>query len=251
MGGDTGGIERVYRGRGRRRLPWLNLGLTGVISVNALLQAGHFDDPYAYRDGPPGWLPLAVGLLMAASFVRLALEQLRAHTRVTATGITVQGGLGSRSWAWHKVYDIRVERAPRGNSPMGPQWLTYLYDVEGRRHLLWHLDDWQLDDAYAEVSELCLSAAPYRSLTWEPRPQVEARILRGAARRKAWTWAAYSALAVLIATFVVGIWAVIDGRPEHPFLLLVCVPLASFAVLGAVLHRYWTSHPPRSLAQQP
>ncbi|MGW3120595.1 PH domain-containing protein [Streptomyces sp. NPDC001107] len=248
--GDTSGIERVYR---RRRKPPLQyLGLMGLLGVNGLFQAGRFSDPYAYPDGPPVWEPLAVGLLLAAAFARLALEQLRAHTRVTAAGITVQGRLRSRSWTWGEVYDIRVERAPRGTGPQGgAQWLTYLYDFEGRRRLLWHLDDWQLADPYAEVSELCLSAAPYRSLAWEPRPQVEALILRGAARRKAWTWALWGALGVLAAMFVVDFGEIIDGRPDHPFLLLVCVPLASFAVLGAVLDRYWTTRPPGSLAGQP
>ncbi|MEV6942053.1 PH domain-containing protein [Streptomyces sp. NPDC051172] len=248
--GDTGGIERVYR---RRRRPQLrHLGLMGLLAVNAFFQSSRlFGDPYGHRDGPSGWPPLVFGLLVVTAFARVALEQLRAHTRVTAAGITVQGRLRSRSWAWQNVYDIRVERAPRGTNGMGPQWLTYLYDVEGRRRLLWHLDDWQLADPYAEVSDLCLSAAPYRSLAWEPRSQVEALILRGAARRKAWTWALYGALGVLAAMFVVDFLEIIDGRPDHPFLLLACVPLASFAVLGAVLDRYWTSRPPGSLAQQP
>jgi len=249
MGGDTGGIERVYRRR--RGLPWPQLVLWAVLGGNAFIQATRFDDPYAYHDGPPGWAPLTVSLLMVATFVRVALEQVRAHTLVTASGITVQGRLRSRSWAWHEVYDIRVEQAPRGTGPQGPRWLTYLYDNEGRRHLLWHLDDWQLGDPYAEVSELCLSAAPYRSLAWEPRPEVEARILRGAARRKAWKWAANSALGVLAAMFVVDFWEIIDGRPDHPFLLLVCVPLVSFGVLGAVLDRYWTGRPPLSPAPRP
>ncbi|MFF4506476.1 PH domain-containing protein [Streptomyces sp. NPDC001401] len=250
MGGDTGGIDRVYRRR--RKPPLQQLGLLGLLGANAFFQAGRFSDPYTHGDGPPGWPPLAFGLLVATTFVRVALEQLRAHTRVTTAGITVQGRLRSRSWTWGEVYDIRVERAPRGWGPQGgPQWLTYLYDFEGRRRLLWHLDDWQLADPYAEVSELCLSAAPYRSLAWEPRLQVEALILRGAARRKAWRWAVYGAIAVLVAMFVVDFWEIVNGGPDHPFLLLVCVPLASFAVLGAVLDRYWTSRPPGSLAQQP
>ncbi|MEU6146569.1 PH domain-containing protein [Streptomyces sp. NPDC047081] len=237
MGGDAGGIERVYRRR--RGLPWLQFGLLGVICANAFFQAVNFEDPNARLDGPPAWLPLTAGLLVTATIARVGLEQLRAHTRVTAAGITVQGRLRSRSWAWHEVYDIRVEPAPRGNGRLGPGWLTYLYDNEGRRHLLWHLDDRQLTDPYAEVSELCLSAAPYRSLIWEPRPAVEERIRRGVARRRGWTWALYISLAVLLAMFVVDFWTIVDGRPDHPFLLLVCVPLASFALLGTLLSRFW------------
>ncbi|NUQ97569.1 MAG: PH domain-containing protein [Streptomyces sp.] len=245
MSGDTGGIERVYRRR--RRLPWQHLGLMGVLFLNALIQTSRPSD----HDLLHRWVSWGLVPLIMAALVRIALEQFRAHTRVTASGITAQGPLRSRSWAWHEVYDIRVEQAPRGTGKLGPQWLTYLYDVQGRRHLLRHLDDWQLDDPYAEVSDLCLSAAPYRSLTWERRPQVEEEIRRRAARRKAWTWAAYGALITFGVMLVLDIGLVATGRPEHEFLLFVCVPLASFGVLGAVLDRYWTTRPPGSLAGQP
>ncbi|MFE0524382.1 PH domain-containing protein [Streptomyces sp. NPDC058954] len=238
MGGDTGAIERVYRRR--RRPPLLQLGVAVLIGGNALLHAGRFGDPHGDRYGPPSWMPWSVGVLFTATLVRIALEQLRAYTRVTASGISVQGRLRSRSWYWADVYDIRVEPSLRGSGSSGPRWLTYLYDFEGRRHLLWHLDDWQLGDPYAEVSELCLAAAPYRSLAWEPSPRVEELIRRGAARRKAWIRAGYSALVVFFAMFVVDFWEVVTGRPEHLFLLLVVVPLAFFGAVGAVLQRLTT-----------
>ncbi|MEU9395002.1 PH domain-containing protein [Streptomyces sp. NPDC048324] len=241
MGGDTGAVERVYRRR--RRPPLLQLGVAVLIGGNALFRAGGVGDPSADGYGPPHWMPLSVGVLFTATLVRIALEQLRAHTRVTASGITVQGRLRSRSWYWADVYDIRVEPAPRGSGSQGPRWLTYLYDVEGRRHLLWHLDDRQVGDPYAEVSELCLAAAPYRSLAWEPSPRVEELIRRGAARRKAWVRAAYSALAVLFVMFAVDFWEIVTGRPEHLFLLLVVVPLACFGILGAVLQRWSALRP--------
>ncbi|MET7478558.1 hypothetical protein ABZT17_29920 [Streptomyces sp. NPDC005648] len=65
---------------------------------------------------------------------------------------------------------------------------THLYDFEGRRFLLPQLDDRRLDDPYAEVSELCLAAAPRRSLSWERQPNVEDLILHRTARRKGWSW---------------------------------------------------------------
>lgn len=245
MSGDTGGIERVYRRR--RRLPWQYPVMVGLLCLNAVFQTSRsVDDPYG-----PRWEPWVVLPLMVVAVVRIGLEQFRAYTRVTAAGITAQGPLRSRTWTWHQVYDIRVEHAPRGSGRMAPQWLTYLYDFEGRRFLLRHLDDWQLADPYAEVSDLCLAATPQRTLTWERRSQVEERILRAAARRKAWTWAASGALITFLAMLVLGIGLAATGHPEHPFLLFVCVPLACFGILGAVLDRYWTSRPPRFRPQQP
>ncbi|WP_123975980.1 PH domain-containing protein [Streptomyces sp. Ag109_O5-1] len=245
---DEGGMEREYRKR--RKLPRAYLGLLGLVLVNAFIQtarvsgggAGGHED----RWGPPFF-----GVLILLTLVRVVLEQYRAYTRVTPAGITAQGPLRARTWEWSDVYDIRVEQAPRGSGRGAPQWLTYLYDYQGRRFLLPHLDDWQLDDPYAEVAELCLAAAPHRSLTWERRPDVEERILRGAARRKGWLWGTYGGLVMVGVMIVVSMALLIARGTDHPFLLIVCVPLASGAALGAVLQWYWAAHPPRSLARQP
>jgi len=242
---DSGdGIERVYRRR--RKLPWRYLGLVGLVFLNAMFQAWRtWDDPYA-----PHWGTWLFGLFTLVTIVRICLEQFRAHTRVTAEGVTTQGNLRSRTWAWDEVYDIRVVPAPRGSGGMAPQWPPYLYALQGRRFLLPHIDDWQLDDLHTEVSDLCLAAAPAHSLGWERRPQVEERILRRAARRKAWTWAGNGALIALFAMFVLSIGLVATGRPDNLFLLFVVVPLVSFGVFGVALQWYWSARPPRSLAGQ-
>jgi hypothetical protein len=244
---DEGGVEREYRRR--RKPPLAYLLLPGLLLMNAFIQTSR-----GSADGHGSgfwWGPPAIALLLATTVARTALEYFRAHTRVTAAGITAQGPLRARRWAWSEIYDIRVEQAPPGSGRAAPQWLTYLYDFQGRRFLLWHLNDWQLDDPYAEVAELCLAAAPLRSLTWERRPDVEERILLAATRRRAWTWGAYGAIAVFCLMFVTDIWRVAVGRPGHPFVLMVCVPLASGVALAAVLDRYWRTRPPRPPARQP
>jgi hypothetical protein len=244
---DMGGETREYRRR--RRPPGAHLLLLGVLMMNGLLQTGRLS---AEGDGGFRWAPPVFALLMAAALVRIGLEQYRAYTRVTTAGITKQGPLRARTWAWSEVYDIRVEPVPRGSGRMAPQWLTYLYDFQGRRFLLPHLDDWQLDDPYAEVAELSLAAAPQRSLAWERRPDVEERILRGAARRKAWLWGSYGAVAMMVVMIVVSLGLVLAERPDHPLLLMVGVPVASGVVLGAVLQWYWSIRPPRTgVAQGP
>ncbi|MFD4502011.1 PH domain-containing protein [Streptomyces sp. NPDC058457] len=245
---DEGGVEREYR---RRRNPPLGqFLLLGLILLNALIQTGRVD---ADRGGSRfRWEPPFIVALLVLAVARIALEQFRARTRVTAAGITAQGPVRARSWAWSEVYDIRVEQAPRGSGRMAPQWLTYLYDFQGRRFLLPHLNDWQLDDPYAEVAELCLAAAPHRSLTWERRPDVEERIRQGAVRRRAWMWGVYGGIGVFFAMFVVDIGLILMERPDHPLVLFVCVPLVSGAVLAAALQWYWSTRPPRDgVAQGP
>ncbi|MEU9452292.1 PH domain-containing protein [Streptomyces sp. NPDC048277] len=244
---DEGGIEREYRKR--RKEPLGRLLLLGVLLVNGVVQTGRFTA--GGREGVDRWGPPVFTLLLVVTMARIALEYFRAHTRVTAAGITAQGAVRARTWTWSEVYDIRVEPVPRGSGRMAPQWLTYLYDFEGRRFLLPHLNDWQLADPYTEVADLCLAAAPHRSLTWERRPDVEERIRQGAVRRKAWQWGSYGAVAMMVLMMVVGFGLIVTERYDHPFLLIVCVPLASGAVLGAVLQWYWSIRPPRSLPRQP
>ncbi|MEU6199440.1 hypothetical protein [Streptomyces sp. NPDC047061] len=92
----------------------------------------------------------------------------------------------ARTWTWQEVYDIRVERVRSEKAgSMYPTWMTYLYDFEGRRYPLPQLTDWQLDDVTTEVAVLRLDAAQYRGPRWEQRHDVEERIVRRTARRKA------------------------------------------------------------------
>ncbi|MFJ9347055.1 PH domain-containing protein [Streptomyces sp. NPDC101237] len=238
---DESGFEREYRKR--RRPPVAYLLVLGVVLLNALAQT-RMDE----SGGGPRWAPPVTVLLVVVALVRVLLEQYLAYTRVTGAGITARRPLRTRTWAWSEVYDIRVEPLPRGSGANGPRWFTYLYDFEGRRFLLPHLDDWQLADPYAEVSEVCLAAAPQRSLSWGRRPDVERRILRGAVRRKALLWGWYGAVAMLLVMFVVSVALVFGDWTGHPFLLMVCVPVASGAALTAVLQWHWNARPPRSLA---
>jgi hypothetical protein len=233
----AGGFEREYRKR--RRLPWRYLGLVVLVGANAVFRAVQ-----PHYSAPARWLPWVAALAMATAVARILLEQYRAYTRVTDTGITAQWAVRSRIWTWQEAYDIRVEHTPRGSGNAAPQWLAYLYDFEGRRFLLPQMDDWQLDDPYAEVAELCLAAAPYRSLAWERRLEVEERIRRRAGRRKGWKSGFSGALVVLVLMGLVGIWQVSVGFREDTVLELVCVPVATFFLLGALFSWYWTNRVP-------
>ncbi|MEU0966314.1 PH domain-containing protein [Streptomyces sp. NPDC005917] len=242
---DEGGLDREYRKR--RRLPAAEVLFLGAILANAL-----FRTVLDGRDGGRDWWwSVVLSLLIVVGLGRTLLAQYRAYTRVTAAGITARGPVRTRTWAWSELYDIRVEQGPRGSRPGDPQWLSYLYDFNGRRFLLPHLDDRQLADPYAEVSELCLAAAPQRSLDWERRPDVEERILRGAVRRKAWAWGVLGAMAMMVLMIVGPLTLLTVGWAADPLLLIVSVPLASGVVLSLLLQWYWSARPPRSLTRQP
>ncbi|MFD4603427.1 PH domain-containing protein [Streptomyces sp. NPDC058464] len=196
--GETTGVERVYRRR--RRLPGQYFVAAAVTIGVALLQV------YTGDSGLRRWGSLAFGLMLVTVLVMVPLNQYRAHTRVTAHGITAQWALRGRTWSWQEVYDIRVERAPGRNAGTTyPEWITYLYDFEGRRFTLPQLNSWQLDDPYAEVADLCAAATPYRGLTWERRPDLEERIVRRIARGKTWTVVVALALTALIIAVVLAV----------------------------------------------
>ncbi|MEW2397092.1 PH domain-containing protein [Streptomyces sp. NPDC046862] len=224
----SGGIEREYRRR--RGVPAANFSVAtaAVLVVVNALSAMTTSRPMAWQT------PALAAWLFAGG--RVVLEQWRARTYVTAEGVTVRGPLRTRTWPWAGVYGIRVEEGRRG-SPGSPRWPAYLYGTDGRRVRLPHLDELQLDDPVAEVSDLC-AAAVRLGLTYpETRPEVEERIRRAARRRTAWQRAVAAGLVVAAAMFVLDTWLVFTDRPDHPFLLLVCVPLLCLPAFFLLLDR--------------
>ncbi|MEV6118128.1 PH domain-containing protein [Streptomyces sp. NPDC052109] len=226
---DEGESTRVYR-RQRRR-PRQAALLPLVLLGNAALQtirAGHAV--------PTWWVPTALAALVAVGVWGI-LSEWRAHTVVAARGITRQGPLRARTWAWSAVYDIRVEST--GNQPLNthPRWAAYLYDSEGRRFLLPQLNEWQLDDPHAEVAGL-RAAAWRHGMPYGQRAEIEERILRQAGRRRGWQGASVAAVVVFAVMIVVALAEDIAGTPANLVLLLVVVPLAALGLLGPLLGRY-------------
>ncbi|MFF5002140.1 PH domain-containing protein [Streptomyces phaeochromogenes] len=239
--GNGRGIEREYRRR--KKPPRGLLFLMAFALANFLLQMGrHFDTL-------PTWLWACFAVLVLTTLGWATLFMLRGRTRVGPDGIAVRTAVSERKRSWHDIYDIRVEPTPRSGGPSARRYVTLLYGNDGRRLGLPHLDDWQLDDPHTEVADLLTAAARHRGMTWDRRPEVEARIRRRAGHRKAWERAWTGAIVVLLCmlALVLGL-IVVDG--EAPVvLLLVCVPLGSFAVLAALLNWRWESQVPRSLRE--
>ena len=229
------GIEREYRRRKRIRRGWLTF--MGIAVGNSVYRMNR--DPNILGDRAR----LVIDALLLWLFIWALLASWRQRTFVTADGIAVRGAVRTRRRSWHDIYDIRVE--PRRNQRSGDsQWLTFLYDNDGRRLLLPYVSDGQLPEFGAEIDELRATAARHRGMAWEQRPEVEERIRRQAGHRKAWERATSGALLVLLAMFLVTLWQVATGRDVEPVLLLVCVPLGAFALLAALLHWRWESQVP-------
>lgn len=228
-GGDVDGgrgIEREYRKRRKVPRGWL-VSLGGLMVMNL----SYLTRPMA----GPDWLKLVLLAALLAIGARGILFLRRGRTLVDVHGITVRGALVERRRSWHDVYDIRVQPVPKAPA-YARKWLVHLYDTDGHRFLLPHVDDWQLDDPAAEVDELRAVAARHRGMAWEPRPAIEARILRWAAHRKAWERAFISTLTVFICTLVLWVVLVVTTDDPPTLLLLLWIPLASFALLAAFLH---------------
>ncbi|MEU1193491.1 PH domain-containing protein [Streptomyces sp. NPDC005859] len=219
------GIEREYR-RVRGVPPALLIMLiaTVLVTANALHAMATL--------GPSGWDVLAVAAWLTAAG-RVALEQWRARTFVTADGVTVRGPIRTRSWAWSDIYGIRVEEN-RGSTP---RLLGYLYSTHGHRVRLPHFDDYQLTDPIAEVADLCATALRLGLTSLETRPEAEERIARGTRRRKAWQRAAIASLVVAAVMFVYELWSVFDDRPTHTLGLIGGVPLLCLPVFFLLLDR--------------
>ncbi|MFE1309257.1 hypothetical protein [Streptomyces sp. NPDC058755] len=234
-----GGIEREYRKR-KKTPPLMALSM-GLLGLNALFQL------YRHHTTPQ-WVPASLAacyLLLAAQMV---VYMRRGRTLVGARGITARRAVTERSRAWQEIYDIRAEPVPNA-AQSARKWFTYLYDTEGRRFVLPHMDDWQLDDVPAEVAALREAAARHRGAAWERRPEVEARIRRRAGHRKAWQRAITGGLIALGCGFL--LWVVLLFTRDHvpTLLLFLWLPLGTFAVLAALLNWRWESQVPLELRQ--
>lgn len=232
----VGGIEREYRGR--RRPPAAVLALLAfALMVTALMPIMVFSDMSV---GVSVWDTAVGPVVLWAILTPAALAHWRARTLVTARGITVRGRLLTRTRLWRDVYALRIEPRRTDTHSLEPRLPVHLYDTEGRRYLLPHLDDWQLDDVEAELTDLQEAATRDHGVSWEPRPEVESRIHRRAGHRKAWQRSHLGTTVILAAAFA--FWAahllLSDSRPI-PLTTLLCVPAASFVLLAGALHGGW------------
>ncbi|MEE1759369.1 PH domain-containing protein [Streptomyces sp. SP18BB07] len=212
-------IDREYR---RRR--GIHPALLVTMAAAALIIAMSANSMMTLGPSSGDALAVTAWLLIAT---RVALEQFRARTSVTADGVTVRGALRTRSWAWSEIYGIRVEANRWGS----PRWSGYLYATDGTRVRLLHVDEYQLTDPIAEIADLGATALRLGLTSMDTRPDAEERIARGARRRTASQRTAIASAVVMAAMFVIDGWLLFTDRPTHTYLMLLGVPLACLPVL--------------------
>lgn len=225
MEGDS--FEREYRKR--RRLPAAFLLMMAALVLSSVFRA--FDS-----NALPLWVRMGLMVFTVGCFGWIVLKLRRGRTVVTADGITVRGAHVERHRGWHDVYDLRVEALPSSAHYQGPRHVTFLYDTEGRRFVLPHVDDRQLEDPWTEVAALKESAARHRGAAWEQRPAVEALIRKRAAHVKAWVRAATGGVVAFGIGFMT--WVALMFTSDDPSMLVyfVYVPLLAFGLLAALFH---------------
>lgn len=198
MVGDSGGdgIEREYRRRRPLSVAWWQVGIDVLVYGTVVVQTTMVNPPF-----PAGrWFNIVLLVLVAVRFVLALLYRWRGRTIVAAEGITAREALRTATRNWHDIYDIRAELNARGVE--NAEWITYVYDGDGRRTRLPYFDDWQRPDFHAELADLRAKSAQHRGLAWELRPEVEDRIRVRARHRKVWGAGFLTAAVAGFAAFV-------------------------------------------------
>ncbi|MBK3578238.1 hypothetical protein JHN63_31430 [Streptomyces sp. MBT65] len=160
--------------------PWWQVGIDALVYGGIVFQTTTVDPPF-----PAGrWVNIVLLVLISVRFVLAVLYRRRGRTVVGAEGITARDAVRTVARNWHDIYDIRAELNARGGEHA--EWITYVYDGDGRRTRLPYFDDWQRPDFHVELADLRAESAQYRGAAWELRPEVEDRIRVRARHRKVW-----------------------------------------------------------------
>jgi hypothetical protein len=171
---------------------------------------------------------VAVSVIPPVFIIYLVLREVRGRTLLGPDGITARGALRVRRIAWADIHDIRPE--PSKDRPL---WVVRVYDRTGRRFVLPHVNNEQMDDP-AEVEAIIDAWRMRRGPDWAPLPGTEAAIRLRAAHRKAWMRAGIVGVVAMVGTFAASIALIFKdvGVPEY---VMWVVPAAVFGVTGAAL----------------
>ncbi|MFD9862987.1 hypothetical protein [Streptomyces alboflavus] len=172
------------------------LGLVGITAGLAQLA----------RSGAPLWVLLGLPALLVVLYALMRVAFRRSATLTGPEGVEALGPFGGRFVAWRDVQAIEVEGNPTATVDAGVvREFVYLYDHQGHRILLPHLNSRNLFAFHEDVRELRDLWELRRGADWRARPEAAARIARArrsADRSTAWLRGVAAGLAAMVVTAV-------------------------------------------------
>ncbi|MEU9604127.1 hypothetical protein [Streptomyces sp. NPDC048057] len=194
-------------------------------------------------DVVPAWVSVAVVAVLVLLAVWVAAAVLRAVTIVRQEHLVIRTAFRTRRIAWGDVQGIQIERIPNAAQHDLPERTVVVYDRDGRRLGLPHLNDREVAELDAEASALRDLWQGWRGPGWAPVPNVAGKMSATAAKASEHaltpgTLAAFaggcSAWFALMVFLVVGLNTdLLDGIPEDLLVYLLVGPLP---VVGLVVY---------------
>ncbi|CAM5627295.1 PH domain-containing protein OS=Streptomyces rochei OX=1928 GN=G3I25_11055 PE=4 SV=1 [Streptomyces rochei] len=191
----------------------------------------------------PWWLNAAVIAVLLLLSVWVAAAIRRAVTVVHEDHILIRTAFATRRVPWEDVQDIRIERVPGAAEHGLPARVVALYDRDGRRLWLPHLNEREVRPLEAELGFLRDLWVGRRGAGWAPVAEVTAKMNAVTAKTEghAMTSGTVAALAGgCSAFFALGLFLavglttdVLDGVPED---LMAYALFGTFPAVGLVVY---------------
>ncbi|SHN22640.1 PH domain-containing protein [Streptomyces yunnanensis] len=146
-----------------------SVGLTGILAGLAQIS----------RNGAPLWLLLALPAFLILVFLLLRIASGRVATFTGPDGITVRRPFGERRTVWPDIQAIEIHSNPSAVADSGMiAEFVVLYDRDGRRLLLPHLNSKTVFGLHEDVARLRELWEHLRGTDWVALPEVAEKIAR-------------------------------------------------------------------------
>jgi PH (Pleckstrin Homology) domain-containing protein len=182
----------------------------------------------------------ALLVLVAAAVPWLLYSIRRSRTRVDASGITLHGTFRVRRIPWSEIYELDVRKTPKGEAAS-----AFIGTMNGRRHLLPQVNEWQVDELRAEVAALRKIGTRHGARIGKQVPAVEEILRRRAGRSHSASRAVLRATAAWGVMFAVWVVLQLTGLGPFTYLLLLWGPIAAFVCFIGYSWQHWEPHVPR------
>ncbi|MFI8952396.1 PH domain-containing protein [Streptomyces sp. NPDC053750] len=191
----------------------------------------------------PSWLIVVVIVVLVLLAVWVTAALRRAVTIVHEDHVLIRTAFATRRVAWADVQGIRIERVPGAAQHDLPARVVALYDRDGRRLWLPHLNEREVRPLDAELGVLRDIWVGQRGESWTPVPRVTAKMNAVTARTEGYALTSGTIAALAggcSAFFALGLFLavglttdVLDGIPED---LMAYLLFGTFPAVGLVVY---------------